>query len=105
MAFSQPIPRPFSERGIWVYAPATPGVFGISNSRGWIHVGSANNIREALLECLRGREARLLESAPTGFVFEPCVPEIHASRRLQLVAEYDPILERSHTRSATQAHL
>ena len=94
MAFSQPIPRPFSEHGIWVYAPAGPGVFGISNSREWIHVGQASNIRDALLACLKTPQGALLDYLPTGFVYEQCVPEVHANRRLQLIAEYRPVCER-----------
>jgi hypothetical protein len=103
MAFSQPIPRPFSERGIFIYAPAAPGIFGISNSRSWIHVASASNIREALLKCLRLPDTRLSNCAPTGFVFEACAPEIQANRRHQLIAEYDPICERGHQLSGSEA--
>lgn len=94
MAFSQPIPRPFSERGILIYAPTVPGVFGISNSRAWILVGVAGNIREALLKCLRLPDAKFSNYTGTGFVFEACAPEVQANRRLQLIAEYDPICER-----------
>ena len=90
MAFAQPIPRPFNERGIWFYAPAAPGVFGVSNSKGWIHVGQATDIRAALLGYLGGHDPRLLEFAPTGFVFEQCALEIRNFRRTQLTAEYHP---------------
>lgn len=90
MAFSYPIPRPFNEHGIWVHAPAVPGMFGVSNSRGWIRVGRATNIREALLDCLRDREPAFLDCGPTGFVFEPCATEIQVNRGVQLIAEYHP---------------
>ena len=99
MAFSQPIPRPFSEHGISVYAPPTPGVFGISNSRSWIHVDLADNIREALLNCLRSGDRTLMDCHPTGFVFENCSADLQSARRLQLIVEYDPICERHQNRS------
>jgi len=59
MAFAEPIPRPFNERGIWVYAPSASGVFGLSNSKGWIHVGESADIRAALLNCLHGNNPKL----------------------------------------------
>lgn len=94
MAFAQPIPRPFNERGIAFYAPAASGVFGISNAFGWIHVGEAADIRAALLLCLRGHDPKLLSLGPTGFVFERCAPEARSHRQTQLRSEYRPAITR-----------
>lgn len=90
MAFAQPIPRPFNERGIWFYAPSAPGVFGLSNSKGWIHVSETDNIRASLLHYFRGHDPKLLDFDPTGFVFEECVHEVQKYRQAQLAAEYRP---------------
>ncbi|MEI9813638.1 MAG: hypothetical protein WDO18_13760 [Acidobacteriota bacterium] len=105
MAFAQPIPRPFNERGICFYAPSEAGVYGISNSKGWIHVGEALDIRDALLGCLSGQEPQLLECEPAGFVFEPCGSEIRSNRCLQLIAEYNPFCERRQRKPGVGAKL
>ena len=96
MPFAQAVPRPFHERGIWSFAPAAPGVFGLSNAKGWIHVAETGDIRSALLDCLNGQDTGLLAHAPTGFVFEQCSVEVRKQRRLQLTMEYRP----SHTPAA-----
>jgi hypothetical protein len=101
MAFAQPIPRPFNERGIWVYAPAASGVFGISNSKGWIHIGESSDIRAALLQHLQGHDSNLLNYAPTGFVFELCAAEIRTRRQIQLAAEYQPAYVQSSSSGAS----
>lgn len=93
MAFSHPILRAFNEHGIWVHAPAVPGIFGVSNSRRWIRVGRAANIREALLDCLQGQDSAFLDCGPTGFVFEPCPNEVQANRGIQLIGEYHPVCQ------------
>lgn len=92
MPFEPFYPRKFSLASVSMYAPGQSGVYGISNSRQWIFIGEADNIRAALLNQLdRGDEAvRRLE--PTGFVFEVCSPTVRSSRRDRLVAEYSPLV-------------
>lgn len=93
MPFAQLVPRAFHERGIGMYAPATPGVIGISNAREWLVVAQTGNIREALYECLRGGMTGLTQAAPTGYVFEMCEWGGVDRREAQLKAEYKPRLE------------
>jgi hypothetical protein len=99
VAFARPIPRPFNEPGIRCYAPVASGVYGISNAQKWIHVGEASNIQAALLACLSSRDPKLLQFGPSGFVFEECGHGTRVDRRLRLIAEYDPICERTQTKS------
>jgi hypothetical protein len=97
MAFAQPIPRPFNERGIWNYAPAESGVFGITNSREWVYVGASADIRATLLQLENGGDAQLSGALATGFVFEACDSELRNGRQEQLQAEYNPVSQRRRT--------
>ena len=56
-------------------------------------MGSATNIREALLDCLEGEDASFLDCGPTGFVFEPCPNEVQANRSIQLIGECHPVCQ------------
>lgn len=98
MAFSQPIPRPFNERGIWNYAPAASGVFGITNSREWVYVGAAEDIRATLLKLESGADSQVSGSLATGFVFEACNSELRTDRMEQLRSEYNPVALRRNPR-------
>ena len=40
MPFTQHIPRVFTATGVRMYAPMASGVYGISNAREWIYIGT-----------------------------------------------------------------
>lgn len=91
MPFEPFYPRKFSLASVAMHAPNQSGVYGLSNSKQWVFIGEADNIRAALMAQLeRGDEAiRRLE--PTGFVFEVCPITIRSARRDRLIVEYSPI--------------
>lgn len=90
MPFEQIIPRPFNAGGVQSYAPATSGVYGISNSREWIYIGETADIRGALFGHLQDSRASLMQRGPTGFVYEVCDAERRSGRQTRLVTEYGP---------------
>lgn len=77
-----------------MYAPATSGVYGISNAREWIYIGETDNIQGALLSHLHDLYASLMKRRPTGFVFEVCEGARRPSRQDRLVLEYEPTCNR-----------
>jgi hypothetical protein len=95
MSFQNMFPRKFSTASIRAYAPATSGVYGISNAREWILIGTADDIQRRLLEHLaEGDESRLKRCAPTGFAFEVCDPAGRDARQDCLVTRYEPVCNR-----------
>ena len=84
----------FSTVSVQRNAPAAPGVYGLSNAKQWIYVGTAMNIRSALLEHLRETGTTLKSLRPTGFTFEVCEPGHHAARQSRLVGELAPACNR-----------
>ena len=94
MPFDPYFPRPLITSSIMMYAPSAPGVYGISNSREWIFVGEADDIRAALLKHLEDPNTPYMRRLPTGFVFEICEPASRAVRLDRLVLEYEPICNR-----------
>lgn len=94
MAFEFTIPHAFSSVSIRAHAPAAPGVYGISNSRQWIYIGEADNIREQLLEHLTETTPGIRRYIPTGFSFQMCDSHARAERHRRLVAQYDPAYNR-----------
>jgi hypothetical protein len=94
MPFDQLIPRPLTPVSVQTYAPAAPGVYGISNAREWIYIGETDNIRSALLGHLRDLFTALMKRKPTGFVFEVCEGTRRTVRQDRLVLEYEPACNR-----------
>ncbi len=94
MPFAQIIPRPLSSSAVQAYAPASSGVYGISNAHEWIFISESDNIRIALLGHLRELDTVLMKRQPTGFVFEVCETPGRSSRKDRLVQEYAPICNR-----------
>jgi hypothetical protein len=74
-----------------MYAPNQPGVYGLTNSRQWLYIGEADNIRSALLKQLEQGDSSILRQSPTGFVFEICQSGNRSSRQDQLIHEYAPL--------------
>ena len=104
MPFEPFYPRKFSSASIAMYAPSQPGVYGLSNSRQWVYIGEADNIRAALLKQLEQRDSSILRMNPTGFVFEICKAGARSGRQDQLIQEYAPVcnFESAHRRGETQ---
>ena len=92
MPFEQITPRPFTPNGIYTYAPAATGVYGLSNAQKWIYIGRASDIRRALLDHLQ--DPAMMENQPRGFVFEVCDAARCLSRQDRLVLECEPICNR-----------
>jgi hypothetical protein len=94
MPFNQFTPRTFAVDAVRTYAPATSGVYGISNAREWIYIGETDNIQGALLGHLHGIQTALMKREPTGFVFEVCEEARRSSRQDRLIGEYGPVCNR-----------
>jgi hypothetical protein len=72
MPFERFIPRPFTHGSVQKYAPATPGIYGISNAREWIYIGETDGIQHALLGLFEDARAPVMKREPTGFVYQLC---------------------------------
>jgi len=94
MPFGQPVPRPFTPASIREYAPVSSGVYGVSNAGGWIYIGEADNIQEALFSHLQKAGSSLEKWQPTGFVFESCDRTRRTLRLDRLILEYEPFCNR-----------
>jgi len=94
MPFQRMIPHAFTAASVQGYAPALPGVYGISNSREWLYIDRTDNIQAALANHLNHAHSPLMKRAPAGFVFEVCSSERQDGRCDRLIAEYSPICGR-----------
>ena len=94
MPFRPMFPRAFSLRSIRAHAPASSGVYGISNAREWIYIGVSDNIQAELLRHLVEVDTLLQERSPTGFAFEACEESLRCTRQDRLVMEYEPVCNR-----------
>jgi excinuclease UvrABC nuclease subunit len=75
-------------------APASSGVYGLSNSREWIYVGESGDIRAQLLRHLHEQGTSLREKSATGFTYELCSATERIARQNQLVRELEPVCNR-----------
>jgi hypothetical protein len=82
--------RAFTAVSIRNNVPAAPGVYGLSNARSWIYVGSSDNLQLQLLNHLREANSPIQSQNPTGFTFELCDTSGTAGRRAQLISELRP---------------
>lgn len=82
----------FKQESIGQHAPTVSGVYGLFNFRHQIVIGSAANIRNALLHHRQHTKFRFRRFEPTGFTFEICSPEQREQRAQQLIAELAPIM-------------
>jgi hypothetical protein len=90
MPFDRFVPHPLTTASVRTYAPATSGVYGISNAREWIFIGAADNIQVALLDHLGDTGAAVMKKQPTGFVCEVCDQAHRPARQGRLILEYGP---------------
>ena len=91
MPFDNPVPRAFTATSIREHAPPSGGVYGLSNAREWVFIGSTENIQHTLYMHLEERDTSLTRRAPMGFVFEPCHASVRGLRCQRLIAEYTPV--------------
>lgn len=81
----------FSLNSIQRNVPRARGVYGISNAKEWLFVGSGEDLQAELMGHLNAAGSRLLSKVPTGFIFEPLSPESDLrERRDRLVSELSP---------------
>jgi hypothetical protein len=90
MPFQNCVARVFKTAAIHRDAPASSGVYGLSNSREWIYIGETGNIQARLLEHLQETNTFLTSRLPTGFSFELCLPADRVARQSRLVGELEP---------------
>jgi hypothetical protein len=90
MPFEQGAPSSFTAISIQNNAPDSSGVYGLSNSREWIFIGEAGNIRAALMEHLRESNATGAARRPTGFSYETTPATKRVARKNELVREFTP---------------
>ena len=81
----------FKQDAITEHAPTASGVYGLFNSRHLIVIGSAANVRDALLHHRRQTDFRFSRFEPSGFTFEICAPDRRDARAQELTREYRPI--------------
>lgn len=100
MPFPHQGSRPFNRRGIEILKRGQNGLYGIFNADGCIYVGRGN-IREQLLVHLAGigNSACILRNRPTHYVVE-LISSGAARRQRQLIAEFDPICNRTATKQS-----
>ncbi|HWQ53100.1 MAG TPA: hypothetical protein VN442_05410 [Bryobacteraceae bacterium] len=94
MPFAQHGTRAFTAVSIGRNTPAASGVYGLSNSREWIYVGEADDVRSQLLNQLRDIHTFPDGQRPTGFTYELCDAGCRSERRDELVLELEPIRNR-----------
>jgi hypothetical protein len=92
--FELALARPLTASGIREFAPAHAGVYGLSNSREWVYIGEADNLRESLLRHVGERDTDCGKRVPTGFVYEICARASRWDRQNRLVLEYEPVCNR-----------
>ena len=91
MPFENCVARVYSESSVWQSAPPASGIFGLSNSRGWLFVGESDDIRGSLLELLQIRANVPMSKDATGFSYELRAPGDRAERRDRLMQELRPL--------------
>lgn len=94
MSFSECAARSFTAVSVRKNAPASSGVYGLSNHREWIFIGEASNIRARLMEHLEETDTPLKNRRPTGFSFEECAPGDRVFRQDALVRQFEPFCNR-----------
>jgi hypothetical protein len=92
--FENCIAKVYTAASVWQNAPPASGIYGLSNSRGWLFVAETDDIRGSLLELLASDSAAPIRKGATGFSFELRAPGDRAQRRDQLMVELRP----AHTR-------
>ena len=90
MPFHNRLTRTFKAAAIRREAPASSGVYGLSNARAWIYVGETDDIQARLLEHLEETNTSRTAELPTGFSFELCPAADRVARQRRLIVELEP---------------
>ena len=94
MSFAECGARAFTAISVRKNAPESSGVYGLSNSREWLFIGEARDIRARLLEHLQETNTMLANGGPTGFTFEECPAGNRFARQGALVRQFNPCCNR-----------
>ena len=73
-------------------APASSGIYGLSNAQGWIYIRAVDDIRAALLDHLDERNPTRDFRSVTGFTFELCDTAGRSQRCSRLIEELRPLI-------------
>ena len=73
-------------------APASGGIYGLSNAQNWIYIHAVDDIRAALLDHLNERNPTPDFRSVTGFNFEPCDTAHRSQRCSHLIQELQPVV-------------
>ena len=73
-------------------APASRGIYGLSNVQAWIYIHAVDDIRAALLDHVNERNPTPDFRSVTGFTFELCDTAGQAQRSGHLIEELHPIV-------------
>jgi len=94
----------FSAASIRQNAPASGGVYGLSNAQAWIYIRVADDIRAALLDHLSEREPTSDFRSVAGFSFEVWETAGRSQRCSRLVEELRPVVRDGEQGRQTQAN-
>ena len=86
--------RSFTRASVQNNAPECSGVYGLSNNREWVYIGTTDNIRAHLIAHLSEVGTIVSDRRPTGFRFEPCAATTRKARQDELVREFAPYVNR-----------
>ena len=87
----------FTKESILASAPPSSGVDGLVHFDRQIFIGESDNIREALLRRESEVDFKSQRLKPTGFTFELCGAESRKLWAAELVARFQPLLQKEMT--------
>ena|SRR5579883_1022994 len=91
-----PFPRhssySFTAFSIRTNAPASGGIYGLTNAEAWIYIHSVDDIRAALLDHVNERNPSPDFRSVTDFSFELCGTAGRSQRCSHLVEELQPVI-------------
>ncbi len=82
----------FTAFSIRMNAPASGGIYGLSNTQAWIYIHAVDDIRSALLDHVNERNPSPDFRSVTGFAFEVCDTAEQSQRCSHLVDEFHPVV-------------
>jgi hypothetical protein len=83
----------YNQLSIFLRAPAKSGVFLLHNSFRCIYIGETENIRQSLLDHLRGKPPWVSVWDPDRFSFELCPEAARVQRQNELALQFRPVIE------------
>ncbi len=82
--------RSFTVVSVSRNAPRVSGVYGLADARGWLYIGTADDIQAELLRHLREPDEFLRAHPPSGFTYELSAAPGRVARQNELVEELEP---------------